>query len=580
MRSVLRVRQQILAGLGGGFVVAAGVACGGSTMPDPDGNSGSAGADSTTGPGGAGGASGSGATGGATTGGGGADMDASPDSAGTGGATTTGSGGSTGGTAGTGGATGGGGSTGSGGATGGTTTGGTTTGTGGATGSGGATGGTTTGSGGSVGTGGATTTGTGGATTTGGTTTGTGGTGTGGTTTGTGGATTGMTSGGTTTGTGGSTGGSGGGGTGGSTGGTGGTGPFDAGVCPPDAGSPEIICENNRVCLSAAALARYTKPTADGGVRCSLPAECPKVADLYPTGCWMQFGDRFPGNAPVDGLCCYQTWVDGRPFIVEGSERRAMVIESTDWNGANGADCAATGLTATQCALLADAWLDDATAEHASIATFARLTLQLLSLGAPPDLVAAAQRAAGDEIEHARLCFEMASRYARRPLGPGKLAVEGALANTTFAELAVAAIREGCWGETLAAVVAGERRDRARDPRAVEILTRITDDETRHAELAWRTVVWAIERGGSRVYDAVRAEFDSIIARHGSPRSCDRDSELDEALCDHGLASSATLRRAEWTVVREIVVPIAAQLTNVVREKLRPTSATVALTSS
>ena len=52
---------------------------------------------------------------------------------------------------------------------------------------------------------------------------------------------------------------------------------------------------------------------------------------------------------------------------------------------------------------LASAWLADALLEHASIASFAQTTLKLLALGAPSDLIADSQRAALDEVEHAKI---------------------------------------------------------------------------------------------------------------------------------------------------------------------------------
>ena len=47
---------------------------------------------------------------------------------------------------------------------------------------------------------------------------------------------------------------------------------------------------------------------------------------------------------------------------------------------------------------LAECWAQDALAEHASIASFARFTLQLMAVGAPPQLLADTQRAAADEV--------------------------------------------------------------------------------------------------------------------------------------------------------------------------------------
>src|SRR4051812_7172938 len=62
------------------------------------------------------------------------------------------------------------------------------------------------------------------------------------------------------------------------------------------------------------------------------------------------------------------------------------------------------------------------TAELAArIASFARLTLELLEHAAPPELVFESQRASLDEIEHARLCFGLAERYSGSARGPGRV---------------------------------------------------------------------------------------------------------------------------------------------------------------
>lgn len=52
--------------------------------------------------------------------------------------------------------------------------------------------------------------------------------------------------------------------------------------------------------------------------------------------------------------------------------------------------------------------------EHASVAAFARFTLQLLAMGAPAELVQASVGAAADELDHARLRFGIADRFDGR----------------------------------------------------------------------------------------------------------------------------------------------------------------------
>jgi hypothetical protein len=214
------------------------------------------------------------------------------------------------------------------------------------------------------------------------------------------------------------------------------------------------------------------------------------------------------GGPTVDGgMCCYHMLncaCTGRPFIVDGVARTAPSTDRADW-------CAALRTRDVDDleskAAAARAWLDDARLEHASIASFARVTLDLLTLGAPPDLVEAAQHAALDEIEHAKLCFALASRYAGRDLGPAPLSIGGAVVDADWVAFATATVREGCVGETLGALVAAERARLAEDRAVKSALERIAADEARHAALAWRMVKWAIEQGGFQVRAAVQAAF-------------------------------------------------------------------------
>ena len=527
MRSSSKVRNRILFGIGGSFAVAASVACGGRTeepSPGAAGAAGMAGTAATTGSGATGGAGGSDGT----TGTGGAGSGATGGAGGDAGATGGGSAGS----AGIGGAAGAGGSAGATGGSGGSS-GGTGGATGGRAGASGETGGGPAGTGGSGGAQG-----------------------------GTGG------SAGTQGGTAGSAGGWGGTGGGGGTGGTGGI--RDAGCAPPDGGDTPV-CVNAGpaapvdVCFTEAALVPYrvTPPDPNRDVCSNVPTSCPSV---------FEFNARnFCGGVLWNSLglraeqCCYSLMpgpVDGRPFLVDGEARCADVVERSDW--LDRARHSPRALSREEREELAKSWLSDATAEHASVASFARLSLELLSLGAPPELIVDAQRAALDEIEHARLCFGLASRYRGQPCGPGPLSVDRAVRDVTLSELAVAAVREGCVGETMAAVLAGERLERATDPDVRAALAKIADDETRHAELAWRTVIWAIEQGGWAVYEAVRVAFAEAAAPYLSDLSPVEGSDTSPALAAHGRLAAAAARRVERSAAREIVVPLAAALESLV----------------
>ncbi|MEJ1962182.1 MAG: hypothetical protein WDO56_11820 [Gammaproteobacteria bacterium] len=132
--------------------------------------------------------------------------------------------------------------------------------------------------------------------------------------------------------------------------------------------------------------------------------------------------------------------------------------------------------------------------EHASVASFARFVLDLLAVAAPPAMLSDAIRAMEDEVQHARLCFAQARRFNGHPAGPGRLDLT-AMSNVSGDETAVllAAITEGCIGETISARVAAVAAESAADEAVRAALSRIADDEERHAELAWRFVRWMLE---------------------------------------------------------------------------------------
>ena len=190
-----------------------------------------------------------------------------------------------------------------------------------------------------------------------------------------------------------------------------------------------------------------------------------------------------------------------RPFLIGASMRSAVARPRRDW--ASGTIASTEPLDERTRAWLAQVWLADALEEHASIAAFARFTMLLLGVGAPPELAVQSQRASIDEIRHAELCFALAGRYAGRPCGPAPLSLVDALRPMSLEEVAALTAQEGCVGETLGAALAHEQLSHATDAEARRALTRIARDEERHAALAWRFTRWAVLQGGDAVRDAV-----------------------------------------------------------------------------
>jgi hypothetical protein len=183
--------------------------------------------------------------------------------------------------------------------------------------------------------------------------------------------------------------------------------------------------------------------------------------------------------------------VEGRPFIVAGSPRVAALQCGDGW--AEHVDMG--GATCAERDALVRHYVAWALAEHASIASFARFTLQLLALGAPSALVARAVEAMADETRHARFGFGLVHALSGVAVAPAELPMHRALDGDTSLESVLRlVVREGIIGETLSALEVRHAADLAEIPTLREALATIAAEEARHAELAFVFAAWALEQ--------------------------------------------------------------------------------------
>ena len=268
-------------------------------------------------------------------------------------------------------------------------------------------------------------------------------------------------------------------------------------------------------------------------------------------------------SARQGSQCCYTVCRGplppcGRPLLAEDATPRvAAAVERVDWTDA---DVQVLAVRPPMAERLREAWLADALAEHASVAAFARFSLELLAVGAPASLVAAAQRAGLDEIAHARACFAVAAAYGASSRGPGPLSLGGVALRSRLADVAAAAVEEACAGESFSAMAAAEARGACFDPTVAAVLERIAAEEADHAALGWRFVAWAIATGGAEVRAAVEAAFARVL-------SGDDDVPIETMTDDDAVAWRAAGRLTEadrarlWRRTRaEVIDPCVRQL--------------------
>jgi len=208
---------------------------------------------------------------------------------------------------------------------------------------------------------------------------------------------------------------------------------------------------------------------------------------------------------------------------------------------------------------LAREWARAAQFEHASIASFNRFSLELLALGAAGDLVRAANQAALDEVEHARLSFAVASAYAGAGIGPGPLPLAMLdLSGVELARVARETALDGCVNETLAAAEAEAAHHSARAPVVRAVLARVAADEARHAALACQFVRWAIGVGDASVREAARTGFlNGMQQVRNAPLSAANEPAAPAA---HGRLSASERQRIRLTTIAEVLEPLGAAL--------------------
>ncbi len=173
-------------------------------------------------------------------------------------------------------------------------------------------------------------------------------------------------------------------------------------------------------------------------------------------------------------------------------------------------------------AAVAARWRENGRTEHASVAAFARLTLDLMALGAPPELVESANRDARDEIRHTDLCFSLAKTIDGRDEGPGPFpeaqSARTLLSNRTLAlaELAVDSLIDGALHEGLSARILSHLVRRCEVPAVRSLLHELATDEARHSVHGWDAVAWCLEEGGAPVAHALRGAVAGLPEHPGT----------------------------------------------------------------
>jgi hypothetical protein len=201
-------------------------------------------------------------------------------------------------------------------------------------------------------------------------------------------------------------------------------------------------------------------------------------------------------------------------------------------------------------------WLRRIEAEYRSSAHTQHLTLWLIQLGAPRELIDDGLRIVADELDHAELsaavCLE-AGNATPAALKQDELQLivpAGSLEERAlFATLDVF-----CLGETLAVPLFTELRRACTVPVARTALDRVLKDEVRHRQFGWDLLDYLVERNRA-LTKAARSFLPGAIERLQQRYGQGRSTEVSPLERTWGLMAPATYRAILETTMQKEYEP-------------------------
>ena len=214
-------------------------------------------------------------------------------------------------------------------------------------------------------------------------------------------------------------------------------------------------------------------------------------------------------------------------------------------------------------------WLEQAEAEHASIAAFARNTLYLMHLGSTAGLLMTSQEAGMEKINHTKLSYGIATTFIGHDLAPGPLNVDGCLDEVDLKIITRSVVLDGCIEDTILAIETAQRANSSEDLAIKSALNQMAWDNAKHAQYAWDTLEWIIEKFPEIrgfVLETLKIELERNLQnvechslKKEIPSTCTKpgtDSEEITMFRKYGLMTEDERINIRQTVMKKAIEPV------------------------
>jgi len=211
--------------------------------------------------------------------------------------------------------------------------------------------------------------------------------------------------------------------------------------------------------------------------------------------------------------------------------------------------------------VVAAEWSRRVEAEYTSAAIAHQVTLWLIQLGAPPDLLRDGLRIVDDELNHSELSAEVMAASGGsfvRPVIAGASLVLPA-PNGPHPALVAAVVRFFCFGESVAVPLFRMLRQRTSVPVARRALDQVMRDEPRHRQFGWDVLDWLLVGDETAVLGLVNRDVpavrDALTVAYGVPVGEAPPADLSPEVTAWGLAGRPDYARTLAEALTRDVLP-------------------------
>ncbi|MGI8809964.1 MAG: ferritin-like domain-containing protein [Acidimicrobiales bacterium] len=206
-------------------------------------------------------------------------------------------------------------------------------------------------------------------------------------------------------------------------------------------------------------------------------------------------------------------------------------------------------------------WSRRTQAEYASAAIAHEVTLWLIQLGAPPDLIRDGLRVVGDELTHSELSAAVAGAAGgvERPVTINASDVAGFGGGASVNGLGALVLRFFCIGETVAVPLFRMLRSGCTVPVARQALDRVLRDEAAHRQFGWDVLDWLLTTSGEPVRlhlePLLAPALDDVTRAYASSPTGHGSDALEPDVAKWGLAPPSAYAATVLEAVRRELLP-------------------------